>query len=95
MSTPALLDRVTLEAQMVQLTTNHKELVERLSAHNQRAAELQRQLDGTRIEIEQFKGALSYSQHVQEQVKKALEQSVAAEMAAKLAEESAAKASSA
>ena len=84
-------DRPTIESQLAQLTQNHKELVDRLTRHAQRATELQQQLDTVRLEIEQFKGAISYSQHVQEQSRKTLEQAVAAEMSAKLAAESAAK----
>lgn len=93
MSTPPIaLDRPTLESQLNQLISGHKDLVSLMSQRIQRAADLQKELDGVRSEVEQYKGALSYSQHIQEQTKKALEQAVAAEMAAKQAADGAAKA---
>ena len=85
------LDRPTLEAQLHLLTTNHNDVISQLQQRVQKMADLQKQMEGIQREIEQYQGAVSYSQHIQEQTKKLLEQTVAAEMAAKLSAESAAR----
>ena len=70
------LDRITLEAQIQQLANGHADLLQHL--------------EKAQREVEQYKGALSYSQYLQEQTRKIFEQTMAAKMAAKLAAESAA-----
>lgn len=85
------LDRFTIESQLQLLSSNHKDLLDNLQQRSQQLVDLQKQMEKVQSEIEQYRGALSYSQHIQEQTRKVLEQTVAAEMAAKLSAESAAK----
>lgn len=85
------LDRQTLEAQIQLLSTNHNDVVSQLQQRVQKMTDLQKQMGEVQKEIEQYQGAFSYSVHIQEQTKKLLEQTVAAEMAAKLSAESAAR----
>jgi len=65
------------------LVTNHEDITKTLAQREQ-------QLTVIENEIQQYRGAVSYSLHIQAQTKKALEQAYAAETAAKLAAESAA-----
>ena len=78
------LDRLTLEFQIQILAANHADLIKSLQAR-------EGQLKAVQDEIEQYKGALAYSKHIQEQTRKSLEPLLAADLAAKLAAESAAK----
>lgn len=82
MSTPAL-DQSTLAAQLKVLAINHEDLQRSLQQREQ-------QLVTLKDEIQQYRGALSYSKHVQDQMTIALQQVVAAEHAAKLSADSAA-----
>ena len=85
------LDRPTTEAHLKQLIENHDNLLGSLQARTKQIADLQAQLSTVQNEMEQYRGAISYSQHIQTQVRQTLEQIIAAEMAAKLAADSAAK----
>jgi chromosome segregation ATPase len=83
-------DRSTLESQIRQLASNHTDLLGHLQQRTQQITSLQQQLEGVQREVEQYKGALQYSQHIQEQTKKTLEQAIAAQKAAELSAASAA-----
>ncbi len=75
--TPSL-DRITLAAQLKLFEANHADL---LGSLQQRET----QLVAIQNEIQQYRGALSYSQHVQTQMKTAVAQALAAQEAARLA----------
>lgn len=82
-SSSPTLDVSTLASQLKQLAINHDDLLRSLQQREQQVATLQN-------EIAQYRGALSYSVHVQDQTKKTLEQALAAVASAKMAADSAA-----